>query len=225
VQCSACDCDDHTVCTLDACDAATGVCSATAVPECQLVRVEFSGVVDQVFGTPSPVSVGMPVEGSYIVDPAAPDYNPLNPAVGAYDSAARSLEIHAGQPVALAAVSPIGLIHVFDDDLGLGDTYFVDFSGILVTTPADLPGESASISLSHGDLATFVSDALPVVPPDVSSFSETSLRIGLSVGEDVSIRASAFTLTTPEPNASALAGIAATALLALRSRRGRESVR
>jgi hypothetical protein len=216
-QCSACDCDDDTVCTLDTCNAATGVCSAAAVPECELVRVEFAGVVDEVLGA-SIVSVGMPIEGSYLVDPAAPDHDPLHPAAGFYESAARSLELRVGQPVVLAATEPIGSIGIVDNDAVFQDRYGLH-AEILVTTPAGIGG-FFDMSLSNGDLATFASDALPATPPDLSSFGGTSLEIELSDphGGEATIRASEFTLTTPEPNASALTCIAAAALAALRTR-------
>jgi hypothetical protein len=211
--CSDCDCDDLTACTLDTCNAGTGVCSAEAVPECEVVRVSFAGVVDGATDFPA-VTIGMPMTGSYTVDPLAPDDSPLDPAFGRYPSAARSLDVRVGQPVVLEAIAPEGLFSIFDPP-SVEDVYLVDFNGIQVTTPPNVPGDFFEVSPRDASRTAFSSDALVAAPPP-SSFGVTRLKVVLSVGDDATISATDFTLTTPEPNASALAGSAVTAMIALR---------
>ena len=210
--CNDCDCDDLTACTLDTCNASTGVCSAEAVPECEVVQVSFAGVVDGSFDFPA-VTVGMPISGSYLVDPLAPDDSPLDPDFGRYPSATRSLEVRVGQPVVLEAVGPSGLLAIFDPP-AVEDVYRVEF-GIDVTTPPEVPGDYLAVSLRDDTRTAFASDALVAAPPP-SAFGVTQLAIVLSVGEDATISASDFTLTAPEASASPVAAFAAMALAALR---------
>lgn len=213
--CADCDCDDATACTLDTCNAATAVCSAEAVPSCELVHVEFSGVVDRVFDF-SLVAVGMPIAGSYDVDPLAPDETPLDPSAGSYATAARSFEIRVGDPAVVTAVGSLGSVGVFD--AFPNDVYRLDFDEIAAAVD-DV--ETASFALILTAKNAFAGDAL-IEAPSLASFDSIRLTLALSFEEaDSVIESSDFALTAPEPDAVALAGAATAVLLALTSSRRR----
>jgi hypothetical protein len=220
-QCDSCVCDDGTACTHDSCEPDTAACTAKPVAGCEEVLVEVTGVVETVFDASSPVDVGMPVAGTYSVDPLAPDSRPDDPELGRYPSAGRSLDFRVGDPAVFVATS-VGAnrIDVWREE----ENYSVLF-GIDVTTPPDGDGVQFQISLTGTD--SIVDDALLVVP-DIASFESVVLDL-----DDFDVqqlffplfRSSITSLTAPEPDGPALALGAFAALSAVATARTRERLR
>lgn len=209
-ECDDCRCDDATTCTHDSCNPATAACTAEPVASCELIHVEFAGVIFQNDGFPF-VTEGMPVVGSYDVDPSAADLSRTDPNRGEY-TALWSLDVSVGDnPVVFIATAQRGVMNVFVPD----QVYGVAFSGLDVTTPTDGMGDDLDISL-ESTAGAFDDDALIAVP-DVASFDELQqIRIstsGFPPFGGISMWAHDI-VVTPEPGAAILACGALAGLIA-----------
>lgn len=226
-ECVDCVCDDAVSCTHDSCEPDTAVCTATPVAACEPVQVQFTGVVEFTEDAASLVEAGMPLEGSYEVDPLAPDLRPDDPDLGRYSSALRSLEIRVGDPTVLVAVPkpafPVGRLDMWLDP---DEIYAVAFE-VQLTTQANVSAPFFSLELAGTDS---LNDDSLLVDPDLASFGANELRIYrtefiefpgpggapivLPIDFDV-VNASILTLTAPEPGVESLAWVGVAAPIAL----------
>ena len=224
--CLACACDDEMICTRDACDATSGVCSAPAVAGCTARRIEFSGSVTYVDERlVSPVVVGDPVTGQVQIDPEAPDHTPLDPVYGDYLSGLYIVDVSFGTSPQLL-VQSIGTASVFVQNDGInGDRLVFESTeaedGLYGPTFGAVPDGTPSafrLSLLDAGATALASDALPgagvlsAFPVRSALFELSSPTLGNLYLESTDL------VSAPEPGAIAL-GLATLASLAALRRR------
>ena len=217
--CLACGCNDGIACTRDACNAATGSCSATSVPGCQPVEVAFSGTVTVIDARlASPVTVGEPLSGRFVYDPEAPDATPLDAHLGDYPGAVTSFEVAIGATSAITASSPGGRVSIENDWIS-GDMLNLeadDSDGLVSSAFPAVPDSHASLyRLSLLDMggSALGSDALPSAPPAFSAFANRWAGLEVSSPTIGNMYVESYdVIGVPEPGA-ALGGVAGLAAL------------
>ena len=190
---------------------AAAVTPARGTPVTWSFKGEITSVTDfdNVLG--GAVSIGTSFFGSLTFESNTPDSNP-DPAFSSFENA---LIDFSGMIGAISFGGPI---------IGVDSIYIangvpsVSADTLSVFSTADLAGQTLSAILNLTDLdgTALSSDALPVVPPDLSQFDSVTLRFMRQL-QDLDLKGD-ITLLTPDPGTLCLLGIGAASLLRRRRR-------
>jgi hypothetical protein len=161
------------------------LCTASAA-HAQEITFGFTGLVDSVTLPGSPFVPGQVVTGSFTFDGAAPDLDP-SAEVGQYEAVVNfELSVPAaGYHATGVAGGSRGQITVLNDQDGVRDRYVADVSnpGQVVSGP-DVGAyglEFMTIVLRDPTTTAFLTDALPLSPPDLADFGDgTQVHLGFS---------------------------------------------
>jgi hypothetical protein len=226
--CVPCQCNDNTTCTIDGCNAVTAACTVEPVATCEPLAIYFEGTVTSIglsSAQPSAFfSLGMPMEGRFVLDPLAPDAEPISTTLGTFPGAVVDFEVRVGTGAnAFDTTGSGGSWLLFNDYGENGDMYQLLVKGPAFEGPP-LPGatrhqfllylrdESANTPLS--------SDVPPTAIPDPAAWEFAELQFWMI--EDLAGTTAAysanFVLSAPEPAAGG-ATLAAACLALARWRR------
>jgi hypothetical protein len=167
------------------------------------------------------IAVGDSISGQYTFDSAATATFPLFPTVAQYDFALLSYAVQIGS---FSVTASSGRILVANGFSGSIDVYGVGSDAIATTPVAGLTPHSSFFELVDASQTAIVSFALPLTPPDPSSFGVRTFSVRFVDADNVSFRATgslAFLAAVPAPGALLLLGFGCLVMAADRSRRRR----
>lgn len=190
---------------------------ALSTAQAELITFQFSGTVDSVQDPAGylqgGVVPGSPFSGTYTFDSAATDTYPADPTVGRYvTTTGASLTTLVGT-LTLSSPGPVAVVIGNGNSGDSYDAYTFPF----VSSGLQIP--ELGIALTETTGGVFVSDELPLLPPDLTRFTTRRFSLqGRPVGATEYFFVTGTTTTlTPEPGSLALFSIGA--LLSARRRR------
>jgi acetyltransferase-like isoleucine patch superfamily enzyme len=155
-----------------------GVIGIERVEAEELLTFAYEGIVDEseTFGGPAfDAFVGQTLSIEFTFDAATPDTN-LDPNHGIYALMAMTLNVGTNT-YAMIPTASIRRIQVFDPDFPNADNYEVFSDGLNGPNIGGLAITGAGIGAIDSSGAVFNNDALPLVPPDPSTFDHFRIQL------------------------------------------------
>lgn len=188
------------------CAAAIVVFAVTVPVGASAVTFEFAGVID-IVDDPNGhlggmIQAGDNFSGTYTFDSEAPDLTPADPAGGNYRPSPSALAISVGGFEVATAEDTLTRVGIGNlDDL---DTFVIDATNF---DSAGFHISQARLLLMDPTGSALDSDALPLLPPELSLFQTREFRVTGHVDNPdlpFDLYGTVTALTTPEPGAAVL---------------------